>query len=1076
MNKSKAKRDVTSARNLVRGALSGLRGASKPDSKRDAWRDEQTAQQQINRALALARRTLNRERLAAFERWVATSVADQSRASTRIGASLTALGLLPSDLAARVFLTEFSLAVNVVERRMPELTRFAADATEIASAVSRSDWDAALNRLVEVVRRDGHSYWAVETRLALVQTSQGIEAAKAQVTEMSICALGLNVFFFHYFGVRNEPAHTSVRYKSSIGKRIDESDLAPALKSYSRYRLTGDLAHTPEGLAQIIACERLTTVVDLCVTVLKVCMRVRDHVAAFSDEMLALVARADEVLKPIRSILGIEQGATARVNASLSELAAVALHIVIDPNYSLHDLSAQDACIAQGIASRLSTRDDGVAAEVLEKQFLNLSWLPIAIEFGALSDIRPLPVFFLDSTFDSNRVGAAARAIKSVLTEDLLILPANPWQMLRQVPIRNAHGEDSESDSEIATRLRSALATCANAIVRDVILVILAHKLFARNDLGECMETCAEAGMQNDRLIALLPIAEMLQGTTWPMLRKTFGRSIDLPIVLDHYLRIVDDRKPRTYKRYAVEELMKDHACDSVVDLPVLLKASGISTEKIEYLFSHVCDITTLELLPGIGESKKVRKTRINLLRQLSWSESARAIEYAQEANAIEDGLQVDDGLSVLDDSKVHVDDKTILNAVCNEFSADFQRYLSLVASGIGVADSINDVLRSFNNPSAQTFQIPKNDADDLLIQIIGAILDRFLLDPASGLDITIGRRIRHGTISGELRGVLEKAELIGYRPRPGAAYEASTLVAQLCRTLEPRQSRTVAAAFARFSESIDQLVTLLRDEYFHVRSKSKPRGLFDLQIHSVLFALARSIAQSCSSIDQYSKECVDIFWLFLSIRVDAQRPSTEAEIKKSLLTTFAKVTDELRAQGVNAPNFYATLQQASDELQRRATVIANWIRVPKVNLEGRRYAMQQVVDVAVAVVSGQRPGFRPRIRALVPSDLFLDVHGFSIVSDALYIAIDNVSQHSGKKVDNVIDVTVTHDKTESLLRFDVVSDVASTTRTPDKETHVNGILSDIKNRAYGERVRLDRHSGLVRLKKTDTMGWWIEG
>jgi hypothetical protein len=1064
MNKSGTKSDVTSARNLVRGALSGLRAASKPDAKRDAWRDEQTAQKQINRALAIARRTLGRDQLAGFERWVVSSVADQSRTSNRVGVSLTALGLLPSELAARDFVTEFSLATMQLERRMHALTVFASDAHAIAKAIATSSWDMALVRLAEVVKRDGHSYWSVETQLAIIQANQGIEAAKARVSAMSICALGLHPFFLYNIGVRNEPAQNSARYKSSICKRIDDSDLSPDMKVYSKYRLCGELALTTRGLSQVVACERLTTAVDLFVTILKVCVRVQRQPAAFDDEVNAIVARTYNALEPIRSILGIAANASSRVNSPLSDLICEAIRVTIEPSYAPLTLVSQDVGIAQGISSQLSTRDDGVAAEQLAKQLMNLSWLPIAIEIGDLTDVRPLPTFFLGSRFDINEHRGIVVAIESVFKNSVSEPTSDPWRGPLEALIRTRQREASELPCDIVVGLRSALASCDNLIVQDALRVALAYQLLAAEKLPECLEVCAVAGMRNDRLISLLPIVEMLQGLSWPTLRNTFESSVDLPIVLDHFLRIVDDRKPRTYKRYAVEELMKYYGCNGIVDLLAVMQGAGISVDKIEYLFSHVCDIATLELLPGIGESRKVRTIRVQLLRQLAITATTRAMEYVQEADAIEDSLQVDDGLSVLDDSKVHVDEKAVLNAVNQEFSADFQRYLSLVSSGIGVADSVNEVLRAFNNPSAKTFQIPKNDADDLLTQLVGAILDRFLFDPASGLDITIGRRIRHGTISGELRGVLEKADLIGYRTKSGAVYEASPLVKKLCLTLEPKRSRIVAAAFARFSESIDQLVTLLRDEYFHVRSKSKPRGLFDLQLHAILFALARSIAQTCTTIDQFSKECAAIFWFFLSGRVDVLRPPVEAEIKRHLLVTFSKATDELRAQGISDPNFYATLQQASDELQRRATAIANWIGIPKINLEGRSYAMQQVVDVAVAVVSSQRPGFRPKIASVLPENLLLDLHGFSIVSDALYIALDNVSQHSGKKIDNRIDINVKFDKAESLLRFEIISELAPSARSPDKEAHVDGILSDIKRRAYGERVRLDTHSGLFKL------------
>lgn len=81
----------------------------------------------------------------------------------------------------------------------------------------------------------------------------------------------------------------------------------------------------------------------------------------------------------------------------------------------------------------------------------------------------------------------------------------------------------------------------------------------------------------------------------------------------------------------------------------------------------------------------------------------------------IEDSLRVDDGLEVLDDSKVYVDEQSIMNALSVEASADFQRYKKLVESGVGETEDLVEVMKSFRTLSAKNFQVPKNEADDLL-------------------------------------------------------------------------------------------------------------------------------------------------------------------------------------------------------------------------------------------------------------------------------------------------------------------------------------------------------------------------
>lgn len=521
----------------------------------------------------------------------------------------------------------------------------------------------------------------------------------------------------------------------------------------------------------------------------------------------------------------------------------------------------------------------------------------------------------------------------------------------------------------------------------------------------------------------MLPVAEIFQGVKWASLRH-LAPSIDLAIALDHYLRVVNDRKVRTYKRYAVDELMKSHNECRVVELPDALITAGVETGKIEYLLCHVCDIVTLELLPGMGDSRKVLLARSKILRRLAALHTKQELAYLREASDIEDDLQVNDGLSVLDDSKVHVDEQAVLYFVNQELADDFQRYLKLVESGLGLSDSLTDVMKSFENLSARSFQIPKNDADDLLAEIVSSILNRFLFDPASGLDIIISRRIRHGTIASEIRGYLEAAELIGQKPHAGADYDVSKRITNYITKLEPKKRKFIIAACSRFSESIDQLIALLRDEYFHVHSKAKARGIFKLHVNPVVLSLARGIAQRCQTIDQFSKECLEIFWFFLSVRAETTRPTVETEIKKTLNSIFSKFCNEIRAINVFDPEFFACLQQASEELQRRASTIGSWIRIPKTSVEGVSYSMQHVIDVAVAMVTGQRFGFHPIVKSVLPENLKLDTHGFSLIVDALYIALDNVYQHSGKKIDNHINIEAIFDEHTSLISFTITNEV----------------------------------------------------
>lgn len=94
---------------------------------------------------------------------------------------------------------------------------------------------------------------------------------KSRSASLSLSAYGLTRFYLYYFGVRNEPAQNSVRYRSNTTRRIDDAEISEALSVYSKYRLYGHLGSTEQDLRLILATEQFTTPIDLFFTLIKIC-------------------------------------------------------------------------------------------------------------------------------------------------------------------------------------------------------------------------------------------------------------------------------------------------------------------------------------------------------------------------------------------------------------------------------------------------------------------------------------------------------------------------------------------------------------------------------------------------------------------------------------------------------------------------------------------------------------------------------------------------------------------------------------------------------------------------------------
>lgn len=1051
---------LSNAKNIARGAFSRLdgqihgikaRGNMAPIAQMPAWAARQHRAAQVAEAIRQARLGLSTFELRQFDRWLTSMGHIVEAQSNCIGTNLESLAIFPENLEPKGLEIEIQTSFDKLHEHANQLEEFSKVAQQIADLVGRCKYHEAIAALDEQVDAHGYSFWYLETKLALTRLDSGVEPMKYLVTKFSIKAAGHRAFLLHYLGIRNEPSQSSSRFRAQVKKVLDDSKLSPVLQTYLKYRLYGNLEPRQVPMAEVLAYEQTTSPIDLFFTLVKVCRLIKSHSNNFSS---ATISSADATLAKIRLFAAALTEAEGVERSRTQHIATQAIQHLFDNTVDF-DSHCEDRQAISAVAARLSSRGNQLEIDEASKAFSNMSWLPIANAVGEIHDIPTL------SNILSVGIPEGASPIVTAL-QSLLSYPSTypaPVQKVLEKFWRVVRMQQLGEVDQLIDYLKREIEQDAHDDLRDAFSVALANALLEDGRDSECVAVVAKAGRENERLLPHLPLVDLFVGKRWPKL-SGLGTGVELAIALSHACKMVADEKLRTFKRYAVEELLTRNHCITVDDLIPSL-SSDTDHEDLAYFGYVVCDIPTIELLPGMGESRTVRRTRIELLRKLAALETDRASMFQSEASSIEEALQVDDGLSVLDDSKIHVDEDSVINFVANEHQADFERYKKLVASGVGISDSLTEILKSVHNPSARIFQIPKNDADDILVQLCNNILQRFLYDPVTGLDVIIGRRIRHNTISSELRGVLEKDELIGKIHH--GKYQPSPAVVRACDQLEPKHRKIVFAANARFSEAIDNLVALLRDRYFNVCSRLKPKGVFELTLNPVVITFLRSTAQTCTTLDQFARECVSAFWMFLSFKLEVARPAVEEETQKHLRQVFQKFLSELGAQGVDL-TLVSAVQRASEELQRRASNIASWVAVPKAHIGSKAHQIGRTIDIALAVVSGQVPGFIPNVSKVISCDIELDTRGFSLVQDALYVVLYNIAQHSGKRSGNSIAITIDFDTARSVLHFKVTNETSPSARKPDKLAKLSSIRSDIQRKSFVDGARKNKNSGFYKL------------
>lgn len=1038
-------------KNKVRGAFSLLterRPSLNPNNNINSMR---RAAHAVNIALSTAKSSLSKDDLLEFEKWVEV----QSRtlhSPKEIGVAWEVLGILPEKIQPVRLIDALEQSLAAITRNKIQLENFNAQLRNIDSLIDDDDLIQASEAVERIISKHNYSYWAIETKIALLFSTNRAADAKRYIRDLSISASGLNAFHLYHFGMRNENSQSTSRFRNIVKRRVADSNLPSAYQHYVLYRSARILGCSSEELAAILSYELLTTKVDLFLTSRRVALQIICNPAPFSEREIALCRQIIEEISDDSEPIN-----TLEKNSFLSSDLCLAIEVAIQQcmdRTKPAPVAPHLAKLAKGLAAVFSYSGSESDEDTLRKQCLNYWWRFNAMIIESAQSIIRIPDIYafstnLDSSL-SHPINVKCTALFEKSASDYIASLKTPdWR-------------DDDFD-DLWSKMGDFSST-----VTDCIAVRDAWKALEDFEYSAALKLIQHALFKNIRLLPVLPLERMFGGLD-PKKIRAYGTSIDLCNCLHRYTQINTDRKVKTTKRYAIEDLIEANNADNLVTLANNILSSIAYKRSVEYFLASTCDVGTIELLgdtDGTIESLEIRAKLLRLASSISADSSAQLIS---EADSITEQLQLDNVLQELDKTKVSVDEESLIPIVAREISGDFERYKKLKPGDSNNTSSVEELVISLKQQSASAFQIPKNEADDLLVQMIFTILDRFIDDPVYGLEAIVGRRIRHGTISDELRGALEQVQLIGHRPRSGVDYKTPNAVRAAVEQYDAAVRVGVNRAFNRFSSSIDNLVAILRDEVFYSRQPklTKPKNrrapVFEIPVGVLIIAVARDAANISPTVENFIRELFDTFWFQLSTSVERHRPQVGDFIASSLKESFSRLQLELKAAGYSDATFLAKIQRASEDLQIRGDFIKDWIRIPKISSEGKTYPLNMVYDAAMAFAKSKRPGFEPESTVHIAENVSLDAHGFPIAFDAVRIAIENIAKHSGLK-NNRLGVQIKLNSAGDKLCFSFESDMSKESWTRERAAKLEAIKDDIRRHAYSDRAKRTSESGIAKL------------
>lgn len=986
-----------------------------------------------------------------------------------------------------------------------KINEFRIFSTQLEALITSGNELEALNQLDAFVKVKGWSFWAVETRAALLQATEGTGSQRAWLTELQEKATNsIPGLLFQVFGDRNDDTFS---YEAVYGRCHTSfprfGGLAPWLVDYLFFRALGHVEEPRKAFASVLAREISSNLLDYYESIVE-CLT---HLE--TDESLA-------DLRPVGRELIQELLDDGYVDTRLSKMFFILSDGCVDPvlveNHSsppwLGYVSGERACVeVQGkfrevCANLAETREKGAAAYDLVGKLLKWGLNHKILDVGAAVAVsslyastripdRPLPLSIsvshvsisledvatcgpatamsiLRSAFPDRwpRVlGNVADALVAVGTQELLSRypTVNMAHLWWAITLKNA-GRYDELKPLLAWLKQRGGLWARKAMVIEVEL------LGASGDFeGVLTTTVEEWGRSEFKHAYEFNCEAIFDGRGWRVW-KTLD-PVKVGIVAHFAFAATGIASIAYICKMACRTYLESGQRDSVVE------EYDASTEtRKALLVTFLRDVwieENLSMCHRFQSTAEVRVERMGVLQLLIHWESSRESEYAEAIKELTFDQTMQRGLEQINRTRVFVNESAITRWAEKEVAQDYDRWRRLAETSAGSRE-VDDLLRQYaldpsNDQTLAAFAKGKpTAADAMLMDMVDRLYQRFLSDPTDGLDTFLSLRIRHGSFKGTLLGPLEEQGLLF---GTGSSYfdEAFTERWGDALKLSSLDMEVLASEFQQFSKDVRGYIDDFVNERIQIGRPDKPRGAFQAQVSPLSARLfAAGLAERPPTFAAFLGTAYFVFWKLIEQTLSELRAEILEMLSTQIRTRLDQLIQAVRGRGPRCLSLVTTLTTVSTTTISQCESVAEWFSLPKA-AEGEKVELKDAIDIATATTRNVYRAFGAEVKvdSLPSVRLPLTTDALATITDCLFVAFENAWKHSGLgSALDLVTVEASFDEMPKILTLCVRSKISYERR----RALVDGELDSLRHKYLGalplDLISIEGGSGFPKLSR----------
>lgn len=1054
--------------------------------------------------------------------------------------------LAPVDLAR-----EAAWASAVACRDAGRLTAFRVMAERYEEDLVSGRMGQARASLDGIEATFGFSLWSIETRLALLQLAEGLEAQKGHAAAIRH-ARGSNdivAYLAHLVSRRNEPSTTPVRYAREVEAHVAGWDDGGGLATYVAYRATNHRPTSPEGFAHVLRFEARSSSVDHYDSF----VRLANDAASSGDERLTAAFRGpviraatvvdDERIRRVaflltgdgdwlaRSTFGQTEAEDALVTGDYALAAESArTQVAADPldvaswltegrsSAALGDAVSTTEDLRSAVTAkvrRLVERREGMDEAILSllKETLNhrlqgfsadveaLLWdemseapdppaLLAAVAFAQGRRLRPSDIGRMPTPALKTALAAAVglcvpRAASLVAQLVRANLPVNEAELAADTgPLSPDAALEARTARALALGEHDEVLDLAGRLTRTDDLLrrrrarrFMAHSLLVTDQVAELASFIAASCVADPGSVGLLPLSECAKRLDKDARRIRAG-DLATPIVLDLFSKRCDDSLDDV-RAYAYEDLLLAHGCERPSQLAAV--RDDFDRGLLVYYLRHLCVPGVMQVSSAYQGTRELEDERKSVLSLLVKIDPESSEDYEAELRDVTRAQLIHGGVRQVERSKIYVDVPAIRRAFEKAHKETYQRFQAMSRAGLGTDDrELDEALqdaKSGRSGSPQPLEVPANEANDLLLLMLRWLFTECTTNPEHGLDCYLSMRVRHGTLSGQLRTPLEVEGIITQRAATTEEYERNEHWTARLTHLDADTCSAIDECLATFSAGYDACIARVTSEMIQIRGTEKPNGLFNVNLYLNRFRVWRSQLTSDLTSDAFFERLMDLFWNSVEASLTEVRLTIDEQLKPEVNAMFADLERQIRELAGTRPtsDLDRAIRTAQTGTLQALDIVKDWFRLSQPTSEPD-FPIGDLIDVGLQCVTAIHREFSPEVvRTVDPLPPFADA--LVLFSDIFFIIFDNIRRHSGLGPTPKVSIRV-EDKGDR-VRIMTRNEMSPVARMEVDVARVDAIRQVIARGDYQHAVRSEGGTGLIKLRKLISTGdhgrRWLE-